>query len=515
MHNEVAEFENDESLYTDETETLDGNQDKNNNEDYKKVSIIKNGFISIVYQILAIITPLITAPYVSRVLNPSGIGVYSYTHSLVTYFVLFAGLGTLGYGTREISRRRLDKKECFKAFFEIELLTIITSIISLGIWIIVALVYKEYKIYLLICSFYIIATMLDISWFYVGLEKVKYTVSINAIFKILGVVSVFLFVKNEEDVFNYIMINALSLALGNLSMWIFLPKNICKASISIKSFGNHLKETLVYFIPTIATSIYTVLDKTLLGIICDDDALNGYYEQGTKIVNMAKAVSFYSIVNVVSPRMSFFHKIEKKEEAKELAKNTLNVIMFLTIATTLGVIAIADIFVPMFYGSGYNKVIYVLYMMMPLCIIVSISNFIGGLYYTPVGKRKQSSIYLIIGSVINLILNCILIPFIDIYGAIIATLIAEIIISLLYFANCNGFIGLVDLVKAMWKKIISGLCMIIVIVLLKKINFNVFNRTIYDLLFENIVLILAGGATYLMLNILLRDKIFGLLIKKK
>ena len=151
-------------------------------------NIKKNIAYNTFYQILCLITPMITIPYVSRILGPDGVGIYSYTHSLVTYFVMFAALGTATYGAREISRNRENKKNVSKLFWEIELLTIFTSVICVLAWLLFSVIYSEYRPFMLILTLNIFATMFDISWLYTGLEKFKYTVSVNSIFKILGVI---------------------------------------------------------------------------------------------------------------------------------------------------------------------------------------------------------------------------------------------------------------------------------------------------------------------------------------
>ena len=177
-------------------------------------SIKKNLILSTFYQILTMIAPLITAPYVSRVIGSDGVGIYSYTNSLQLYFSMFAALGTVAYGSREIARVRTDKQQRSKLFWEIELLTIFTSTACIGIWLIMAILYKSYSIYLLILTANIFATMFDISWFYTGLEQFKYTVTQNSIFKILSIISIFIFVKDENDVAIYIAILAFSMLLG-------------------------------------------------------------------------------------------------------------------------------------------------------------------------------------------------------------------------------------------------------------------------------------------------------------
>ena len=162
-----------------------------------KLSIKRNLILNTAYQILTMITPFITAPYVSRVLGVDGVGIYSYTGSIQYYFTMLAALGTASYGTREIARNRNNKAQRSKLFWEIELLTVFTTLASLCIWCLILVASTNYRIYLLACTFNIIAVLFDISWFYAGLEHFEHTVLQNSIFKILVIIAIFAFVKDQ------------------------------------------------------------------------------------------------------------------------------------------------------------------------------------------------------------------------------------------------------------------------------------------------------------------------------
>ena len=432
----------------------------------------KNIILNTIFRVLMIVAPFITAPYVSRVLLSDGVGIYGYTQSLVTYFTMFAALGTISYGTREIARRRDDKKEFSKTFWEIETISIICSAVALTAWIILALLYVEYKIYLLIFSFSIIATCMDISWLYAGLEKYKYTVSVNLLFKIISVVLIFVLVKKPDDVWLYILIYSASLFLGNASMWLFLPKILVKTKIDKHSLKHHFKETLIYFIPSVATSLYTVLDKTLIGslipgtttVIIDGEEVvkktseveSGYYEQATKIIDIVKAVAFVSIHSVMYSRASYLYKIDDKKQIKELTINTFDLTLFLSIGAAFGLIGISPYFVPVFFGAGYDKTIIILQILACLVPIICISGALGSVYYSPVGKRKQSSLFLVVGAIVNLGLSAPLIIYFKSIGAAIASVVAETVIVVLYFVFCKKAITLKEFLVVIWKKLIAG-----------------------------------------------------------
>lgn len=432
----------------------------------------KNVILNTIFRVLMIAAPFITAPYVSRVLLSDGVGIYGYTQSLVTYFTMFAALGTISYGTREIARRRDDKKEYSKTFWEIETISIICSAVALTAWIILALLYVEYKIYLLIFSFSIIATCMDISWLYAGLEKYKYTVSVNLLFKIISVVLIFVLVKKPDDVWLYILIYSASLFLGNASMWLFLPKILVKTKIDKHSLKHHFKETLIYFIPAVATSLYTVLDKTLIGslipgtttVIVDGEEVvkktseveSGYYEQATKIIDIVKAVAFVSIHSVMYSRASYLYKIDDKKQIKELTINTFDLTLFLSIGAAFGLIGISPYFVPVFFGAGYDKTITILQILACLVPIICISGALGSVYYSPVGKRKQSSLFLVVGAIVNLGLSAPLIIYFKSIGAAIASVVAETVIVVLYFVFCKKAITLKEFLVVIWKKLVAG-----------------------------------------------------------
>ena len=189
----------------------------------KEPSLKKNIAISTLYQILLVILPMITAPYIARVLGPDQSGVYDFTNSIQTYFAMFAALGTASYGAREIARVRNDEKQRSVLFWEIELMTVMTSAACILVWFVFILFAKQYKVIYLVLTMGLFSTMFDISWFFAGMEQFTYTVSKNAVCKLAGVILMFLFVKRPEDLLLYIIIITASTMLGNLSMWLYIP----------------------------------------------------------------------------------------------------------------------------------------------------------------------------------------------------------------------------------------------------------------------------------------------------
>ena len=208
----------------------------------KNKSIRYNFLYSTAYQILNVLTSFVTAPYLSRVLGAEAIGIQSYTQSIQQYFLMFAALGTFSYGSREISMNRDDPYKRSKLFWEIELIVVATT--SMAVLSSLALLWSKYRIYYIVLSIGIFASMFDISWFFSGLEEFKLTVIRNTIFKILGIICTFVFINQPEDLLLYMIIQMVSTFLSNLSLWPYLRGMLVKVNYKEFRFANHIHETL-------------------------------------------------------------------------------------------------------------------------------------------------------------------------------------------------------------------------------------------------------------------------------
>jgi O-antigen/teichoic acid export membrane protein len=429
----------------------------------KHPSIKKNFAYNTFFQVFSIIIPFVTAPYLARVLGAETIGIQSYTSSVETYFALVAALGTSGYGAREIARTRDNKKEYSKLFWEIELLSILMSVCCILVWGIFVLTARRYKTYFAILTLNLFGTMFNITWLFRGLEQFKLTVIRDTFFKLAGIVLIFLLVKTPEDLWIYMLILSVSTLLSSLSLWGYLPVVLDKVSWKELRIFRHFKETVIYFIPTIATSIYKVLDKTLIGLMTVAGTENGYYEQAEKIINMAQNISFTALNSVMGMRISYLFAKNKLEEINRRIETSFHFIFFMSFGCMFGIIGIAENFVPVFYGKGYDKVVTLLYVFAPIIVIIGISVCLGGHYYTPSGRRAISARFLIIGACVNLVLNLLMIPLLGSIGAAIASVAAETTISFLYVRYSEGYCSVALLWRTGWKKMCAGIGMLMIV----------------------------------------------------
>ena len=429
-----------------------------------KKSVSKNYIYNLVYQILLMVIPLITTPYLSRILGAENIGIYSYTISITTYFILFGSLGVAVYGQREIAYVQDNIEKRSRIFFEILIIRLITLGLSLLMFYLMFCLQGEYKIYYKILLLEIIANCLDISWYFQGLEEFKKTVIRNTIVKITSVVFIFIFVKTSKDLRKYFIIYVLSTLIGNLSLWLYLPKYIKKIKLKELNLFKHLKPIMMLFIPQIATQIYTVLDKTMIGTIVTNKSEVGYYEQSQKIIKLLMTLAT-SLGTVMMPRIANTYARGDKKKLKEYMNDSFAFIMMLAFPLMFGIISVVGSFVPLFYGVGYDKVIPLICIISPIIVVIGLSNVIGTQYLLPTKQQKKYTISVIVGAIINFILNLIFINYWASIGASIATVIAEISVTTTQFILVRREIKIFDVLKISYKYIIASIIMFVISVL--------------------------------------------------
>ena len=436
-----------------------------------KKTIIKNYIYNLTYQILIILLPIITTPYLSRVLGAENIGIFSYTISIVTYFILFGSLGVAMYGQREIAYLQNDKEKYSKTFWEILLLRFATMLISMIIFYYCFATNGEYKVYYEILLLEMIANCLDISWFFQGLEEFKKTVIRNIIVKIISIICIFTFVKTSNDLANYFWIYVFSTLFGNMSLWLYLPKYITKVHIRELNVLQHLKPTIGLFIPQIAVQIYTVLDKVMIGTIIENKAEVGYYEQSQKIVKMLLTV-ITSLGTVMLPRIANTFSKGNSEKIKEYIKKSFNFVFLLAFPMIFGIVAVSSNFVPLFFGQGYEKVAILMNVISPILLAIGLSNVIGAQYLLPTKHQKEYTISVIAGAVINFCVNLLLIKKLGALGASIGTVIAEISVTTIQFIFIRKEFEVKEILKLAIKYLVSALIMFVVCIVIDQIIDN-------------------------------------------
>ena len=425
-----------------------------------KKSIAKNYIYNMIYQVLILVLPLITTPYLSRVLGAEGIGIYGYTYSIVTYFILFGSLGVAMYGQREIAYAGENIESRKKVFFEIIIFRFITIAIATVIYYFFFIKGAEYQIYYQILLLELIAAAFDISWFFQGMEEFKRTVTRNVLVRICSVSLVFILVKTKEDLARFTLIYSLADLIGNLSLWVYLPKYLKGIKVKNINVLRHLPEIILLFIPQVANQIYKILDTTMIGALVLDKAETGYYEQGQKVIRLLLTV-VTSLGVVMVPRMASTYASGDNEKIKNYMRMSFRFVFFLAFPIMFGITSISAEFVPVFFGSGYDKVVILINIICPILILMGMANVLGTQYLLPTKRQKEYTFSVSIGVVVNFVLNYILIKQYASIGASIATVLSELIVVIIQFQYIKKDISFKNLLQMAWKYFTAGVVMFV------------------------------------------------------
>lgn len=364
---------------------------------------------------------------------------------------------------------------------------------------------NQYQIYYKILTLEIIGICIDISWFFQGLEEFKKTVTRNIIIKLISVLCIFIFIKNQNDLYLYFLIYVFSTLIGNGSLWLYLPKFLGKVELKELNIFRHLKPTISLFIPQIAIQIYTLLDRTMVGAIISDKSEVGYYDQGQKIVKMLLAV-ITSMGTVMLPRIANTFATGDRNMVKNYMNKSFNLVFALAFPLIFGIIAVSKAFVPVFFGPGYDKVAILMSVISPIILLIGISNVTGTQYLLPTKRQKEYTISVFCGAIINFIMNICLIWNYGAIGASIGTVIAELTVTLVQIHFVKNDFDFKEIFKSAKNYLFSSLIMFIICLFIEtKIKSN---------LVSTISQVGVGIIIYIIILLLLKDKFVIEIINK-
>lgn len=467
-------------------------------------NISKNYIYNLSYQILTLLTPLITTPYLSRILGADGIGTVSYVESIVSYFVLFATMGITIYGQREISYVQNSVERRSIVFWNTKIFSLCTSTVALILYMVFALRQAETLIYL-IFALNILSVATDITWFYQGMEEFGKIVLRNVVFKIIHIAYVFLAIQSAQEVPLYAFGHVFFAFASNASLWVTLPKYVQKVRFKDLHPFKDVKVILSLFVPTIAISIYTVLDKTMIGAITQSAYENGYYEQALKISRMVLAV-ITSLGTVIAPRVGYYFEQRNMDEVKNLMYRSYRFVWFLGIPLCFGLIVVAGNFVPWFFGPGYDKVADLLSILAFLILVIGISNVTGIQFLIPTKRQNLLSKSVILGAVTNFCLNIFLIKAYGAVGAAIASVAAELVVTVsqLYFVRKE--LSLSCLLKESVLYLLAGIVMSVILCFV--------GNLLTPSILHTAILVICGASIYFLMLLIFKDDFFMSNVRK-
>ena len=466
-------------------------------------SLKKNAAYSTVRAIMTLVFPIITFPYASRILMPEGIGRVNFANSIVSYFSMLAGLGISAYATREAAKVRRDKVLLSKFSKEVFFINLVSTFISYVLFFIALFCipkFSEYRTLLLVCSTTIIFTTIGMGWLYSALEEFRYIAIRSISFQFVSLIFLFLFVHTEEDYILYALFGIISSVGSNIYNFFYARKFI---DFNIKTkleFKPHLKPIFTFFGMSLVTSVYTMLDSTMLGFLSGDVEV-GYYSAATKLNKMVLG-KLTDVTGVLLPRLSFYAEKKDGGSFEKLVEKAMGIVILLGLPCTVGLILLAEPLVLLFSGSEYLPAILPMQVISPIILIISIASLTGTQILPSVNKEKTALASYCLGAVTNVTMNYLLIPRYGALGAAIGTVGAETMVT--------GF-QIIILGKSLLKKsIIVNLLQSIVATVGMGISVYFVVSHVEHVLLQIGMGVLAGVCVYAMLLFVLRNRYFVL-----
>ena len=394
----------------------------------------KNYIYNTLYQILILLVPLITTPYLSRTIGSEGVGVYSYNATITVYFTMFIILGLEHYGSRTIATVRDNQEELSRNFLGMFIMQLSFGIIVSGAYSVYVAAFSDAKLVSLIFAINVLSVALDCTWFLNGMEAFKAIAIRTTTVKILTTVSIFIFVRSADDVNIYILIMCLSNLLNQLFVWPFILKKIKFVKISIHDVLKHVKPNMLLFLTTVSVALYKTLDKFMLGLYDPTKAEVGYYELSERIISIPNLL-VASLGTVMLPHITTIK--DNEERVKKVIKVCFIFSAIVSTSICFGIMGVSKEFVPIFYGEGFDTCITLYLILLPCSIFMSFANVVRMLFLLPNKMDKHVFFSGIVGLVVDVVLNLILIWKIGCIGAAIGTLVAEFVIFIIqtYFAR--------------------------------------------------------------------------------
>jgi O-antigen/teichoic acid export membrane protein len=474
----------------------------------KQKSLIKNTLYNFFYTGMNLMFPIITAPYISRVLGAKNLGKVNFATNIINWFILFAVFGTTAYGIREVAKARDNQNKLNSIFSEIFLINTICSVIVSFIYIIVVFkvdrFHKELPLYL-IMALSIILNMLSIDWFYQGIEEYKYITIRSSIFKIISLVAIFLFIKEENNYIYYGLISVLSGGVSGILNFIHSRKFV-KLKTKDLNLIKHIKPLSLFFFYAFLVNIYTNFDQTLLGLLTSDKYV-AFMARSKSIIGISVAVT-QSITNATLPRISYYQKNDEKLYLR-LIRTVPKYVMWITIPSFVGMFILSENIMYLLGGSEFLEASNLLRIVSINIIFIPLVTFMQYQVMIPSGLEKKALNSAILTSVLSVFLNFLLIPLFGFIGAGIAKVVSEAIAFYSKYFMARKLLKSRDikfvstsLLKYFIASIIMGVMLIII-----KIIFE-------DFIIQTILSVIIGFITYISMLIILRDRLTLLNLKR-
>lgn len=461
-------------------------------------NMAKNSLFNILYKGCNVLYPMIVSAYISRIFMADGVGQIYFAINIITYFTIAASLGIPNYAVKILASQRDSKCEINKRFSEMAILIFISSMgVSIIYYLSISFMYTgSQRIISFILGLMLISNIFNYDWLYEALEKFSYLAIRTIIIKVCTLLFMFLFVKSRNDVVVYCFLYSMTTVFNNISNRIFAGEYVSFTKEGL-DFKNHIKPVLILFAAAFATELYTLLDSTMLGIMCESRYL-GYYTNASKTVRAAYGVLF-AATGVYNPRLSYIYGIGDKKAYKAILQKYYDMSMWLAIPAMFGLMILSDKITVLLFGIDFIPAAITLKILSVLIIIFTLATVFGHIPLVIYGKERNILYATIAGAIINFSLNQLMIPFLNNNGAAIASIASEVIVTIILMYSSLKFVRIKLINKNLITEIISSIIMMLVVYMI--------NRMIGNMLICLIISLILGVFSYILSLIILRNEI--------
>jgi O-antigen/teichoic acid export membrane protein len=465
-----------------------------------------NYISTLVYQLLVVILPIVTLPYLSRIFLPQNMGVNSLITSISSYFLLFAVFGLAVHGQKETAFYANDMGHLRKVFWEIEILSILLTLVSVIAYILTTYFMPEYRLYILATAPLILANALDISWLFIGLQKLPMVMTRNFIVKLVTVAAIFMFVKSNNDLFILMLINSVSAMVSNGLLWLFLPKVLHFVPVKIQNIKKHFVSGAVLFLPAVSIAVYTILSRIILGMFGSLKDV-AYFDNSDKIIRTLLTIITATTLTIM-PEVSRLFSTHKDNEIFTLLKKVVLLSLAFAIPATIGVSVISKQFATLFFGLPYRSTGTVMQIEIWIMIPIAIANVIANQFFVPMNKGKYITYAVSSGAIMNIIISVPLVMYFGAIGTAIAILATEMLVSVIQICQMGKNFKKIIEAKEIAKIIASSVIMGIIVLLFRHFTNNLSNY------FQITYTVCFGFGSYILMLFLFKSEVLKIFFNK-
>lgn len=462
--------------------------------------LVKNYLMYLFYEVVALIVPLFTAPYLTRILHSDNFGIYSYVYSATSLICTVSLIGLNSYGSRQTAYDRDDKNNLNEMFWELLIIRLFCGVVGTIIYFVYASI-SGYSAYFLMFYAYYLANVIDLSWIFVGMENMFPCVLKNTLSKLVMFLGVFVLVKNEGDVGKYLLLVSISTLLANCSLILQIKKYVSRPKVIWNRLPKHLVQSFALCAPTIVAQIYLQVDKVMIEGLSSSISQVSFYDQAEKIIMIPLSV-ITSLSAVMMPRIANeFAKNNGKDEIERHLVLAGQYSMFMACPMMFGMMAVAQQFIPWYLGAEYYPTATALIILSPILILNSLAGISGSQYLIATNQMKVLLFSSIGAAFLNVICNALLIPKLDCIGAAIATVVANLISVIVQYSVMCKQINMKPVFVSSIRYFVVAFCMGAII----RVTTVVCGLTASVV--STVIQVIIGVVVYFLVMMILRDEV--------